>query len=556
MKFRMLAALAFLFAFCGLAFAGDYPKPYGHVNDFANILPRDVAKKLETELRTYKEQTSIEIAVVTVKSLEGLSVEEYTIELARRWGVGEKKKDNGVVLLVAPNERKARIEVGYGLEPDLTDAQSGRIMQNRIIPLFKKGEMAEGVVAGVAGILEELGATPYAARAEERERTEAARRESAERTAENLKTFLFFAVVFGVATLIVIFTIRAVRRHAERKRQLQKLHKENNSKLQESALKIKEASAEYTPTKMLLEKIKKENPKEVWSDLENELEMVPNKVQSMTEALAKNTALHARGWNRAGENTDLVQGLYAETLKYSSVYELVKARSEEIDQAKKKSKELLSSLPGVFKEIADKLDHPDVGSEAKNALKDAERKFAGVGAMLKLPVEQMINWLTVYLFLSGAVSLADSATKIAKQNQGDAERARKEGPKLLKELPESIKKAESAISDSDVSSSTKQKVGEAKVKYAKAKMLAGEGNLHTDWLSAFALLTAAATLLQTAVSNAGSEKDDAERARRRSRENYNTSPTIIIGGGGGGGGGDFGGFGGGSFGGGGASGSW
>ena len=118
-------------------------------------------------MRKYRQDTSIEIAVVTVPSLEGLSVDEYTLELASKWGVGNRKKDNGLVFLVAPNERKARIEVGYGLEGDLTDAQANRIMQNSIVPLFKNRRMADGIAAGVSEILRELGSTPYEARAEE-----------------------------------------------------------------------------------------------------------------------------------------------------------------------------------------------------------------------------------------------------------------------------------------------------------------------------------------------------------------------------------------------------
>ena len=123
---------------------------------------------LEQKLHDYKEQTSIEVAVVTVSSLEGLTVEEYTLNLAQKWGVGDKEKDNGIVVLVAPNERKIRIEVGYGMEPDLTDAQAGRIIQGTIIPYFKNNQMAEGVVIGVNTILAGLGSVPYQVRMEER----------------------------------------------------------------------------------------------------------------------------------------------------------------------------------------------------------------------------------------------------------------------------------------------------------------------------------------------------------------------------------------------------
>src|SRR3989344_5423668 len=135
----------------------NYPSPIGHVNDFANLLNPQDKQELERKLRDYRDKTSIEVAVVTVPSLEGLTVEEYTLNLATKWGVGDKEKDNGIVMLVAPNERKMRIEVGYGMEPDLTDAQAGRIIQGTIVPYFKNNQMAEGVVIGVNTILAGLG---------------------------------------------------------------------------------------------------------------------------------------------------------------------------------------------------------------------------------------------------------------------------------------------------------------------------------------------------------------------------------------------------------------
>ncbi len=193
--FSSLLAVLFLFGLAGADV--KYPNFVGHVNDFAKIFPADTAKKLETELRTYKEQTSIEIAVVTVPSLEGLSVEDYTIGLARKWGVGNKKKDDGVVLLVAPNERKVRIEVGYGLEPDLTDSQAGRVIRDQIIPLFKEGRMADGVVAGVAGVLQQLGEKPYQERLEERKNAPPAK--------EGLP--LWVIVLIAIVIIVVIFLV-------------------------------------------------------------------------------------------------------------------------------------------------------------------------------------------------------------------------------------------------------------------------------------------------------------------------------------------------------------
>ena len=168
--FVIVAAIAFA--------VPNYPKPVGYVNDFANIMSAETKQQTETRLRDYREKTSIEVAVVTVLSLEGETVEDYTLGLAQSWGVGDKKKDNGVVLLVAPNERKMRIEVGYGMESDLTDVQSGRIIRDIIIPYFKESvdlptaaknaKLTKGIMAGIDAILTNLGIKPFEARLEER----------------------------------------------------------------------------------------------------------------------------------------------------------------------------------------------------------------------------------------------------------------------------------------------------------------------------------------------------------------------------------------------------
>lgn len=128
-------------------------KPTGYVNDFAGILSAETKTQLENALSAEQQETSNEISVVTVPTLGDETIETYAVELFRQWGIGKKEKDNGVVLLVAPNERKVRIEVGYGLEGVLTDTQSSLIIQREILPAFKAGDFAEGIEKGVNAII-------------------------------------------------------------------------------------------------------------------------------------------------------------------------------------------------------------------------------------------------------------------------------------------------------------------------------------------------------------------------------------------------------------------
>ena len=130
----------------------NFPKPQGFVNDFAGMISSGAKAQLEEELVNFEKETSAEIAVATVNSLEGYTVEDYAARLFEAWGIGKKDKDNGVLLLVAKEERKVRIEVGYGLEPVITDGRAGGILDDMVVPEFKEGNYEQGIINGVKAI--------------------------------------------------------------------------------------------------------------------------------------------------------------------------------------------------------------------------------------------------------------------------------------------------------------------------------------------------------------------------------------------------------------------
>ena len=124
------------------------PRPLGHVNDFAGVLTEDDRAYLEDFLRTLERDTSAEVVVVTVTSLDGLNIEEFAVRLFADWGIGDAAKDNGV-LLVAPAERRVRIEVCYGLEGSLPDGLAGEIIRSAIVPEFQQGNLRRGIGRGL-----------------------------------------------------------------------------------------------------------------------------------------------------------------------------------------------------------------------------------------------------------------------------------------------------------------------------------------------------------------------------------------------------------------------
>jgi len=150
----LLLALALLFSLCfaGLA-ADDYPVLTGRITDQANIIPIDTRMAIERKLKDLEDKSSIQLAVATVSSLNGQEIEPYANQLFRTWKLGEKEKNNGVLLLVAPNERRVRIEVGYGLEGTLTDALSKVIITNAMVPRLKTGAYGDAISRGVDDII-------------------------------------------------------------------------------------------------------------------------------------------------------------------------------------------------------------------------------------------------------------------------------------------------------------------------------------------------------------------------------------------------------------------
>ncbi|MBU1992521.1 MAG: TPM domain-containing protein [Patescibacteria group bacterium] len=148
MKKFLISFVAFLFV-VPHAYALSFPTPEGHVNDFANIIDDSSEQTLEEELRAFEQQTAHEIAVVTITALPEVTIEEYAVELFEEWGIGKAKQDNGALFLISLNDRKIRIEAGYGLEPVLTDAISIQIINNIVKPAFQSEDYTSGIIEAV-----------------------------------------------------------------------------------------------------------------------------------------------------------------------------------------------------------------------------------------------------------------------------------------------------------------------------------------------------------------------------------------------------------------------
>jgi len=136
--------------------AQQFPPLTGRVVDAAKLLDTGQVRQLDQLSAAVEQASSRQLVVATVPSLQGYTIEDYGYRLGRAWGIGQKGANNGVILLVAPNERKVRIEVGYGLEPIVTDAYASIVVNQTILPRFRDGDMAGGIVAGAQQLAEQL----------------------------------------------------------------------------------------------------------------------------------------------------------------------------------------------------------------------------------------------------------------------------------------------------------------------------------------------------------------------------------------------------------------
>ena len=139
-KYLLIVISVILFLPASWSYALDVPPLKGRVNDYADMISPEAESLLEERLKAFEESDSTQVVILTVNSLEGDALEDFTIRVAEKWKIGQTKKDNGVILFASKNDRRMRIEVGRGLEGVLTDLLSGRILDNVIRPKFRAGE--------------------------------------------------------------------------------------------------------------------------------------------------------------------------------------------------------------------------------------------------------------------------------------------------------------------------------------------------------------------------------------------------------------------------------
>ena len=191
MKKWLFILIIFLWSLPFVVYGLDVPGLQGYVNDYAEMISPSAKSKIEEELRAFERSDSTQIVILTIPSLEGGNIEEFGIKVAETWKIGQQGKDNGILFVVSKQERKIRVEVGRGLEGNLTDLMAGRIIDLVITPRFKRADFDGGFMAGVSALID---ATRGEFKAEQR---------PAQRRQQGLPPFLTIFLFLGVFTLIL-----------------------------------------------------------------------------------------------------------------------------------------------------------------------------------------------------------------------------------------------------------------------------------------------------------------------------------------------------------------
>ncbi|HMF50924.1 MAG TPA: TPM domain-containing protein, partial [Candidatus Saccharimonadales bacterium] len=187
----LLLSLCFFFLTISVAGAAAVPALRGRVNDYAQILTPEQSNALDAQLARLEQDTGHQVAVLTLPSLDGEDIEGFSIRVAENWKIGKKGFDNGVILIVAVNDRKLRLEVGYGLEGILPDLTANRIIRDYIVPLFRSGDFAAGIVSGINAVEKVIRKEPLPETA----------RKQAQGRGSSLNFIVMLLITFGVLGL-------------------------------------------------------------------------------------------------------------------------------------------------------------------------------------------------------------------------------------------------------------------------------------------------------------------------------------------------------------------
>ncbi|MBI2628378.1 MAG: TPM domain-containing protein [Candidatus Niyogibacteria bacterium] len=367
----VLAVVLLVVAIAMTTYAQQYPKATGYVNDFANLLTREQGASLNDELAAFEKKTTIEIAVVTVPWLNNQSIEDYTQGLAKEWGVGKRDQNNGVVFLIAPKERKMRIETASGARLILADSRADQIRDDAVISRFKAGNMAQGIIDGTHAIMRALDANAAPA-ISENEATSTSQLASREWTPAGKKVFIYVISSIVGVVLLLFFIVPPIRRSKACKYVLES----------KEVVAIKFAEADKTA-----------RSSDVKEETREKLAKLKDKFSSIDRLTATSEGAN---W------LELREKLNSMDYQLSQIVFDIKCEIAFAEEARREGPELLKKIPDMIEAAEKKLAEGKSSPKAVEYLEQARTQYAQVQSQRSgIP---MTNWVILYLILTNIQS--------------------------------------------------------------------------------------------------------------------------------------------------------
>lgn len=367
----VLTVVLLILAIATTAYAQQYPKATGYLNDFANLLTREQGVLLNDELAAFEKKTMIEIAVVTVPWLNNQSIGNYTKGLAKEWGVGKRGQNNGIVFLIAPKERKMRIETASGAHAVLTDSRADQIRDDAVIPRFKAGNMPQGIIDGTHAIMRALDASSAPAIAE-RETPQAPQLDPSEWTSDDTKILGYVLSSIAAAVLLGFIIVPPFRRSRARKYVLES----------KGAVATKFAEADRTAR---------------GSDVKEETRKKLTKLKGEFSSIDRlTTTSEETKWIEVREKLDSMD------YPLSQIVSDMKREIAFAEKARREGPELFKKIPGMIEAAERKLAEGKASPKAVKYLEKARAQYAQVQNQHSKMT--MTDWVILYVILSSIQS--------------------------------------------------------------------------------------------------------------------------------------------------------
>ncbi len=442
-----------------------------------------------------------------------MEAKEYAKNIGNLWGVGEKEKYNGVVFLVSTDieGRDVAIVPASGLESILTERVSGKILDEKVVPYFKAGQMYKGISEGVKGIMYQIDNKPTPAVPLTSEQI--AKAKEADQAAA--RGFMYFIGALFVLVVLVLLISRIFN--------LKSAYKKNSETLERCRVKISDLELAHPGFMLALSALIKENPAAVWTGLKENFDKVV--ISDLWQSYFVVEDLHKKGWLSADKAIAKLESLEADLTLCSKFCDDIKAKAAAVAKAKAETPKLLASVSQEMAETKEIVEQSNVFTETLKMFANAKVDLSNIEASAKL-VSPDADWIEVFSKLQGMKETLTQIQKSAEKDKALAARAMKEGPDLIKNLPELLAKLEGELT----TSKARSMLEEAREKYRNAESLAHQGSGTTNWVNTYLMAMAANQL----IGNAQESHQREIRAIQRSRSSstIHRTPSSTFGGGG------------------------